>query len=315
MFHRIALTVAATIVACTITAAAEAAPWTSSPGAVLTVSQPWETPTPTSGRAVGEPSVLRVGGLYRMWYSSGWDSCATGYATSKDGVRWTKYAGNPVLGRGVGVAQACRNSVTYRGGVYYMFFSEGIGYPGSSVSLATSTDGAHWVPQGVVLAPAGGWDSAIQNTAVYFDHGMWRMIYDSMTPMNLWEMGSAHAASPTGPWVRDNPYGPMLWFSRGGIAGGPTIVKTRKAWRLFYQASTNLAALPNDLYEARTLNLTDWTLVAKPVLVRPGGTADQVADSSAVCTPTGDLRVYYTLGDNVALTAEIRYVEQHAGCR
>lgn len=54
--------------------------------------------------AAAEPSVIKVGEEYMLWYSGGdsyFDvSMRVGYATSPDGVHWTKYEGNPVLNHG-----------------------------------------------------------------------------------------------------------------------------------------------------------------------------------------------------------------------
>ncbi len=47
-------------------------------------------------------TVLYEGGEYKMWYSGfdGVQGLRIGYATSSDGVNWTKYAGNPVITNG-----------------------------------------------------------------------------------------------------------------------------------------------------------------------------------------------------------------------
>lgn len=50
---------------------------------------------------VAEPQVLKIGTTYHMWYSmiNSWaiENFAVGYATSTDGITWTKFSGNPVL--------------------------------------------------------------------------------------------------------------------------------------------------------------------------------------------------------------------------
>ncbi len=50
---------------------------------------------------VGEPTVIKDGELYKMWYAGydGW-YWRIGYATSPDGINWTKHPGNPVLSEG-----------------------------------------------------------------------------------------------------------------------------------------------------------------------------------------------------------------------
>ncbi len=56
---------------------------------------------------VSVPAVRRNNGVYEMWYigmsTADWqadstlDTARVGYATSPDGINWTKYAGNPIL--------------------------------------------------------------------------------------------------------------------------------------------------------------------------------------------------------------------------
>ncbi|HXQ81241.1 MAG TPA: hypothetical protein VN775_08020 [Opitutaceae bacterium] len=62
---------------------------------VLTAELPWEKV------AVMCPHVLWDEGdrLFKMWYSGGeqWEPNAIGFATSPDGLRWSKNAGNPVF--------------------------------------------------------------------------------------------------------------------------------------------------------------------------------------------------------------------------
>jgi predicted GH43/DUF377 family glycosyl hydrolase len=63
------------------------------------VDQGWEE------RLVIYPAVVKVNGVYLMWYSSyywwnaedGWRKTAIGFAVSKDGVTWEKKPNNPVL--------------------------------------------------------------------------------------------------------------------------------------------------------------------------------------------------------------------------
>lgn len=49
------------------------------------------------GSYVKDPAVLKDGSTYKIWYTgSNGTLTAPGYATSADGLAWTKYAGNPV---------------------------------------------------------------------------------------------------------------------------------------------------------------------------------------------------------------------------
>ena len=63
--------------------------------AVLGPSAPWESVAVMCPHVMWDEKVH----LWKMWYSGGeqYEPNAIGYATSKDGLRWIKYADNPVL--------------------------------------------------------------------------------------------------------------------------------------------------------------------------------------------------------------------------
>ncbi len=73
--------------------------WRVHPEPVLEVDQDWER------TRLFYPTVLKRDGTYLMWYGSYQKrrkgegaKTALGFAVSPDGIRWTKYAGNPVFG-------------------------------------------------------------------------------------------------------------------------------------------------------------------------------------------------------------------------
>ncbi len=69
--------------------------WTLTDKPVLEISQPWEHDLQIY------PCVLRVDGVYLMWYASylqkNHQTTGIGFAASVDGVNWYKHSGNPVL--------------------------------------------------------------------------------------------------------------------------------------------------------------------------------------------------------------------------
>lgn len=128
------------------------------------------------------PSVLKEGHTYKMWYA-GYDcevngqetdgKVNIGYATSTDGINWTKYKGNPVLKTSKGewdeVYVQDPHVVKYRG-YYHMWFggvNKGDNY-GQETGYAYSTDGINWTksPHNPVLrrGKKGEWDA---NTASF----------------------------------------------------------------------------------------------------------------------------------------------------
>jgi predicted GH43/DUF377 family glycosyl hydrolase len=128
---------------------------------VLKVGDPggWD-----AGQA-GIHAVIADGGTYLAWYigSGAGLSGELGYATSTDGVTWTKYAGNPVLwplGYGWD-GYGMTNPAVVFDGTYHMWYT---GY-GSVVQIghASSPDGVNWVrqpayPPVLTPGPAGAWD-------------------------------------------------------------------------------------------------------------------------------------------------------------
>jgi len=70
--------------------------WTMYPSPILTPdSGTWDS------EGVEKQRVIREHGQYKMWYTGAANStlvpASIGYATSPDGIHWTKYSGNPVM--------------------------------------------------------------------------------------------------------------------------------------------------------------------------------------------------------------------------
>ncbi|MGD8777546.1 MAG: hypothetical protein PVH88_01135 [Ignavibacteria bacterium] len=97
---------------------------------------------------IASPSVIYDGTSYEMWYS-GYDGSnyRIGYASSQDGINWTKYSGNPVMNLGTSGEWDDQSvsypSVIYNGTHYEMWYT---GYDGTNcrIGYATSTDGINW---------------------------------------------------------------------------------------------------------------------------------------------------------------------------
>ncbi len=136
--------------------------WTKHPKQVLDVNivnpKDWDN-FDFSGKA--DPTVIKENGIYKMWYTgAGSDSkdrmvLNVGYATSNNGINWTRRS-NPVLTRG-GNGQwddgsVSAPSVFYDGSQYIMLYS-GINEPEAgvetgSIGCAVSADGIKWAKQG-----------------------------------------------------------------------------------------------------------------------------------------------------------------------
>jgi predicted GH43/DUF377 family glycosyl hydrolase len=127
---------------------------------------------------------------YRMWYSGrGKVFGAIGYATSTDGITWTKYTGTPspldppvaVLDHGIGGSgdsfSAADPSVIKDGPVWKMWYT-GDDSNRKRINYATSVDGIEWQKGGTVLGP----ESA--NVTANFSEGAYAPV--------VWKIGSTY---------------------------------------------------------------------------------------------------------------------------
>ena len=122
--------------------------------------------------------IMREDGQWRLWYTgyndARSDSKFLGYATSPDGLTWTRHPGNPLTTTGW-VEDMC---VVKQGGTYYMF-AEG---RNDVAHLLTSTDRVHWTERG---------DLAIRQVngqpispgprgtpAIWIENGVWWLFYE-----------------------------------------------------------------------------------------------------------------------------------------
>ena len=151
---------------------------------VLAPEQPWEKV------AVMCPYVIwdEEAKLFQMWYSGGEQSepNAIGYASSPDGLVWTKHPVNPIFKADPQSpweqhrVAACQ--VVRHGDSYLMFY---IGYSDpqrAQIGLARSRSGRRgWErhPANPIIRPAAGrWDSdACHNPFAIFDGHKWRLWY------------------------------------------------------------------------------------------------------------------------------------------
>ncbi len=88
--------------------------------------------------------ILKEDGIYKLWYSGynpdSTDEIHLGYATSKDGIHWTRYPGNPIYKKG----WVEDMYVMHHNDTYYMF-AEGFH---DVAHMLVSRDGIHWEEKG-----------------------------------------------------------------------------------------------------------------------------------------------------------------------
>lgn len=255
---------------------------------IMTPAVSWEE------TAVQEPMVLYESGAWRMWYTGGWTHPGTGYATSTDGLTWTKYASNPVYGQGgSGYANTADcPEVTKVGSTYYLFTSGGVttSNPFTTFRVATSTDGIAWTTQSSSIAIGSG-KTLWGNRTVWIESGTWYMLQESgPTPWEIYLYTSSDGLT----WSIANSGAPLttLQVATGGMYGGPglatdstgantpTFSGTYHAW---YHAAPAAGNNPTNIYHATSSDRITWTRTGA-VLTHTGSgdEADQIADPSIV---------------------------------
>jgi len=147
---------------------------------VLTTTESWE------GNGIYAFSVIFDGGLYKMWYAAGIYNtkynaplAKIGYATSSDGITWTKSAANPILsasftedvnGHAFSGVALSYPSVVKVGSTYFMYYRETDAKGTYMIGWATSGDGISW-SKGTRPVLSGTFPDV-----VYVD-GVWKMWY------------------------------------------------------------------------------------------------------------------------------------------
>jgi MYXO-CTERM domain-containing protein len=167
--------------------------WTKYSGnPVMSPSAAWEGGSNNSTGETSPTSVLKEQGVYKLWYHGFSNNTRRiGYATSPDGISWTKYSGNPVLTPGASGAwdadSVCEPNVVHVGSTYYMYYSRCTGAGG--IGLATSSDGVTWTKYSgnPVIATGTGWENQQVD---------WAGVYHDGQRFHLWYLG--RAAGDTG---------------------------------------------------------------------------------------------------------------------
>jgi len=172
-------------------------------------------------------AVVFHGGTYHLWYSAFAAPLQqverTGYATSPDGVTWTKYSGNPILPGGPpgswDDAGATLGGVLVEDGTFRGWYAGarvvGSGYGALLVGYAASSDGVNWTkwPEPVIEPSQSGWDLSIDPGPVVFDGSAYHMWYTGFGPT----VAIGHAVSADGiHWTKQPAADPVLQPSGSG---------------------------------------------------------------------------------------------------
>jgi fibronectin type 3 domain-containing protein len=181
---------------------------------------------------------------FRLWYvghtSAGQATSKVGYATSPDGINWTKHPGNPVLDRASQDQDIC--VLRAPDGTLYMY----VEVNDTHLDLLTSTDGVSWNPHA---------QNPVKTTAaspvVWREGDSWFLIYEYMAGAIL----NIHlATSSDGVNWTDSPANPII--AEASTTVPDSVVKEGSTYHLYYHRS-ELGVWP--AWHAVSTDLTNWT--------------------------------------------------------
>src|SRR5438094_1757401 len=165
------------------------------------------------------PTVVHDGTGYHMWYAgNGPLAIQIGYATSPDGLVWTKVGNGPnFMGHQSWDSGATSTPFVLKvGPTFVLYFS---GHPGNfaySIGRATSSDGVTWTEDlaNPLMYAQGGWEesrihptwvaSAGSGFEMYYTGGYNEPQVGRATSVDGWNW-TRDAANPSWPWAHPGP--------------------------------------------------------------------------------------------------------------
>ncbi|HNR41758.1 MAG TPA: hypothetical protein PKL65_05970 [Bacteroidales bacterium] len=241
--------------------------------------------------------ILNENGTYKLWYTgyNGPDTVTKylGYATSPDGINWTRYEGNPVYNK-----RWTEDMFVFREDNNYVMYAEG---RNDVAHILISEDGINWQDQGdiKILTTKGDTIPGPYGTpTVWHENNLWYLFYERNDDA-IWLAVSNNQKT----WVnfQDEPVlerGPENYDS--GAVAVNQILKFRGRYYMFYHATsdpswiepgnsavwTSNVAMSEDLYH--------WTKY-------PGNPIVEGDHSSPVLVPDGDKFRLYTMHPGIWL--------------
>jgi sucrose-6-phosphate hydrolase SacC (GH32 family) len=256
------------------------------------------TDTDTWDRLIRERGFILVeDGIYKMWYSgytgSDSDPINLGYATSGDGINWTRYSDQPVFND-----KWTEDMMVVKHKETYYMYAEG---KNDVAHLLISADGIHWEEQGdlVILDTNGNPVPAPYGTpVVWIENEEWYLFYER-NDLGIWLARSDDKIT----WknVQDQAVinmGPEL-YDEAAVAANQ-VVRYKDKYYLYYHGSSNPDwADPNSsaLWTSNVAVSTDlihWTKY-------PGNPIVEGDHSSPILVPDGDKYRLYTMHDKVCI--------------
>jgi hypothetical protein len=263
--------------------------------------------------SVGNPRVIFDDGTFHMFYTGAIDANsppAVGYATSEDGLRWTKYESNPVLEMDPAVTRAGIPNISpvFDGDTWIIFFPF-VKYRGMSAesimrATASAPTGPWTVDAAPVLEKGSGqdWDANFDIASVTLAEEEYALYYTSPY------QNVGRATSPDGitwtkyddPATTDPQYAnsdPVFTVGETGTWDAPFITSSivqygDHGWEMFYGGNGGPGTIHLHIGYATSPDGVVWTRFGDgPVLSPPEGFSDLLPTSFVIVD--GTYYLYY----------------------
>ncbi len=247
--------------------------------------------------------ILKEGDVYRMWYTGYVPPQSNekhlGYATSPDGITWTRHKSNPIYSQG----WVEDMMIVKEGHTFYMF-AEGAK---DRAHLLTSEDGIQWNEKGTLdIRTTNGKplsDGPFGTPAALHENGKWFLFYERNDDA-IWLAASEDLKTWTN--VQDDPVikrGPEA-YDRTMIALNQ-VVKYKGCYYAYYHAKCPENGKDNwSMNVAASNDLIHWEKYAGNPIVKPN-------HSSGILIEDGSSFRFYCMHPAVCLYLPKRQLEEH----
>jgi predicted GH43/DUF377 family glycosyl hydrolase len=241
---------------------------------------------------IRNPSVIHEGSEYKMWYD-GYDGThwKIGYATSSDGIHWTKLI-TPVIDFSQQNLNTAEPDVLYENGIYRMWFTVLTpSLQSKSFDYTESPDGINWSTPQSVLTATGPWENQFINNPTVIKIGdEYRLYYDGKEN-GIWNFAVATSLDGIN-WIKpiNNPLFSANGFEFPTIGLGSILYDGSK-YIIFYHAKEPSSVF----YNAISMDGNTWTRQNTPILVTSPNSFDSVRFISPFVLKDGNqYKMWYT---------------------
>lgn len=280
-------------------------------------------------------SVLYLNGMYHMWYDGAHGihgalpPHSIGYASSSDGIHWTKYGNNPVMTIGSEGSWDAQNisdpCVIFDGGIYHMWYvgtDDVWDWNAVWIGHATSADGIQWTrdPQNPVNLPniknpdEVTWVyRGVFNPAVVKSGDTYLMWYCGIYGQE--ELALGLATSPDGQVWTEHPDNPVMRGTDSGwdhFLSDPNVIYRNGTYHMWYHGASREEEWWNvgDVGYASSPDGISWDRYSgNPVIVRGERSTWEDTDISPPCVCFDGTRYlgWYT-GETLSWQGNVGYL-------